>query len=522
MIKRIVAIVLIVILSLPSFVFAEELPICYNTEEVYRGKTPPVRKQAGFFNCWAFAAIGAVEYSMAVNEGVDFSKSENLFSEYHMTAAMTKNHHKYLSKYTRSHKLGGNRETAVAYLARRTASGPVLYNHYKQEEYDLYLNGVFSFEMLFREEKQATLTKARFLTQNQEASSYFKLEDGKFLYGKDEAVIEKIKQAVIDCGGVAVSYYSYEADKETYFNNDNAAYCVPWEDYINCTTPDENGLVLSEDGYDFKNTTNHTVIIVGWDDNYSYENFKDTPCSFDGETYTPENGAWIVKNSWGEDFGNGGYEYISYMDPTIGHFATAYDMDYTPDYKEFTYNCNGLMNSVKFPNSYGVYAANRFEGKNELVCAVGFYVCDANAKMEFVIDAAPEKELKTFTKEAFEKEKLILTDAETGEEYTTLTFETPGYYMYKLKYPVVVENGFDLYVKYIPGEKGDIHLPASNPLGSEEGYTKNVSFWSHTKGDGNVREWKNIGVNWCINAFSNKTYNIKNTLLNSKVRCFFK
>lgn len=38
--------------------------------------------------------------------------------------------------------------------------------------------------------------------------------------------------------------------------------------------------------------TNHAVTIVGWDDSYSKDNFK--------ESCKPnDNGAWIVRNSWG-------------------------------------------------------------------------------------------------------------------------------------------------------------------------------------------------------------------------------
>ena len=67
-------------------------------------------------------------------------------------------------------------------------------------------------------------------------------------------------------------------------------------------------------------TSNHAVTIVGWDDNYSKENFL--------EGHQPAyNGAWIVKNSWGsstEDFpnngggwGNDGYFYLSYYDQSL-------------------------------------------------------------------------------------------------------------------------------------------------------------------------------------------------------------
>ena len=55
---------------------------------------------------------------------------------------------------------------------------------------------------------------------------------------------------------------------------------------------------------------NHAVTIVGWDDHYSAKNFLK-------DKQPPADGAWIVRNSWGEKYGVDGYFYLSYYDQTI-------------------------------------------------------------------------------------------------------------------------------------------------------------------------------------------------------------
>ena len=51
---------------------------------------------------------------------------------------------------------------------------------------------------------------------------------------------------------------------------------------------------------------NHAVLIIGWDDNYSRNNFI---------YEKPENdGAWLVLNSWGDKWANSGTAWMSYED----------------------------------------------------------------------------------------------------------------------------------------------------------------------------------------------------------------
>ena len=92
----------------------------------------------------------------------------------------------------------------------------------------------------------------------------------------------QIKQAVFDYGPISVGMYAHD-----YFSN-----------YI-------SGCYAA----DYSDTPNHAVLIVGWDDNM---------CG--GE------GAWIIKNSGGEDWGMNGFGYVKYGVCSIG--SSAYLMDY--------------------------------------------------------------------------------------------------------------------------------------------------------------------------------------------------
>lgn len=80
--------------------------------------------------------------------------------------------------------------------------------------------------------------------------------------------------------------------------------------------------------YPDKNSINHMVTLVGWDDSYAKENFS-------GASQVTSDGAWIAKNSWGPTWGDEGYFYISYQDPTLKVLITteaSTEADYPNNY----------------------------------------------------------------------------------------------------------------------------------------------------------------------------------------------
>ncbi|MBR1610884.1 MAG: Ig-like domain repeat protein, partial [Methanobrevibacter sp.] len=160
---------------------------------------------------------------------------------------------------------------------------------------------------------------------------------------------DAIKKAIMDYGAISVLMYA-DFNSPLNFDEKTASYF----------------LATSTKGY-----ANHAVTVVGWDDNYDRDNF---PMG----SMADSNGAWIVKNSWGEDWGDDGYFYVSYYDPVVfevgsKNVAYTFILNDTVRYnRNYQYDIGGMTDFL-YPegNNKTVYYKNTFTAiGNDILSAV--------------------------------------------------------------------------------------------------------------------------------------------------------
>ena len=107
---------------------------------------------------------------------------------------------------------------------------------------------------------------------------------------------------------------------------------------------------------------NHYVTLVGWDDNFSKDNFS---------TPAPGNGAWICKNSWGSEWGDGGYFYVSYYDKSLTQDVVGFTFDNVEHYEKLYQN--GIIGLHLFDDDYNTYGQIYTSENGDIIAAVGTY-----------------------------------------------------------------------------------------------------------------------------------------------------
>lgn len=286
------------------------------------------------------------------------------------------------------------------------------------------------------------------------------VQEMQIIDGKD---YEKIKEAVFKYGGVQTSIYNSlksSQSKSPYYDRRTSSYC-----YIGTEKP------------------NHDVVIIGWDDSYSKDNFS---VDLEGD------GAFICQNSWGSEFGDGGIFYISYYDTNIGTHNVVYTGIEDSDNYDHIYQSDlcGWVGQLGY-NKESIYGANVYTAEsNQNLTAASFYATgkDSEYQLYVVKNFEDESSLSNMTPVASGKlsnagyytiplDKQIALDA--GERYAVVLFiSTPD-----AVHPLAIEYEAD-------------DATADVVLDDGEGYVSANGF-----------EWENVknveNCNICIKAFSN-------------------
>ena len=123
---------------------------------------------------------------------------------------------------------------------------------------------------------------------------------------------------------------------------------------------------------------NHDVVIIGWDDTYSKENFSNKP---------NEDGAFICRNSWGTEFGEDGYFYVSYEDVVLASSAVAYTRIENPENYSRIYQTDmlGWVGTLGFGKDMAWFANVYETQSDEQLSAVSFYAVDDTTSYDIYV-----------------------------------------------------------------------------------------------------------------------------------------
>ena len=237
------------------------------------GLVTPVKNQNPFGTCWAFGMAAIMETSLLAQNKGTYDLSEEHLSYFFSNRqndplGNTPDDKNYvLGNY---HVIGGNDHLAAIYLS--TWSGMTT-----EADVPFPTDSLHQNDLTVQIPESKAYNSAAYL-KNASVSQYSE---------------ERMKEMLLNDHAVSIMLYM----KESYANPDTAAYCYP--------VGKSNSTVI-----------NHIVTVVGWDDTYSKDNFL--PVS-----NVTSDGAWIIKNSWGEKKGDGGYYYLSYQDPNISKLVSA-------------------------------------------------------------------------------------------------------------------------------------------------------------------------------------------------------
>ena len=254
--------------------------------EVLKNNYPHLRNQGNYGTCWAFSSVGLAEFDLVnknnQNKDIDFSELQLAYFTYNSV----------------EDPLGGTKGDYTKYHGQNTSVN--------------YLNAGGNYLWALKRFSQwVGATNESVVPYENATNSLSEGIDDEYAYGYNEAHLQNayrinlklqpddVKKQIMEHGAVGISYYHHDLGS----NYNNKSYY----DYKNIASS------ISDGG--------HAVMIVGWDDNYSKDNFNET-------NKPSSDGAWLVRNSWGESgsyYNVLDYFWMSYETYSLNDTAWVFD-----------------------------------------------------------------------------------------------------------------------------------------------------------------------------------------------------
>lgn len=313
--------------------------------------------------CRSFAALGALESHIKLKTGVELDLSENNFENRQGFYFGTNNV-----------RQGRNRNSDLPYLVNY---GPIL------EEDDPYIpmKGEGGEGNYLTQEQVNNAAKNPVLKDGVKQIMGFEflktVDTAKVISAEDDELLQ-IKEAIAKNGGVVADMYMAHDGNKTfpytdvkYYNPETKAY------YFDGKDSDRTSKYKTVEADGVKYGANHAITIVGWDDDFSKDNF----------TTKPEiDGAWIVRDAQSEAFGDKGYFYVSFQSVSMGENPYVFTEVIEPQYGIYQHDelaFTGYREGINFATDEKDVLFNRYKAVSDSkIEKIGFYTTKKNAEYE--------------------------------------------------------------------------------------------------------------------------------------------